>query len=71
MDKRIKSFVFRSLALLLLGLFGYILIKYGLFIFLPFMIAFGISSGIRPLSLFLERNTKVSKKVFCISSNKK
>ncbi len=67
MDKRIKSFVFRSLALLLLGLFGYILIKYGLFILLPFMIAFGISSGIRPLSLFLERKTKVSKKVFCIA----
>lgn len=67
MDKKIKDFVFRALALLLVGLLGYILIKYGLFILLPFILAFGIAAGIRPLSLWLEKKTRVNKKVWCVS----
>ncbi len=67
MDERIKNFVFRALAILLLGLLGYILIKFGLFILLPFIIAFGISTGIRPLSLFLEKKTRVNKRVWCVT----
>lgn len=67
MEKRIKDFVFHALALILLGLLCYILIKYGLFILLPFILAFGISAGIRPLSLWLDKKTRVNKKVWCVS----
>ena len=67
MEKRIKDFVFRAVALMLcLGL-GYILIKYGLFIFLPFILAYSISAGIGPLSVYLEKKTRVNKKVWCVS----
>ena len=66
MDEKMKSFVVRSLAILLFLLFSYYLVRYGLPVVLPFAVAYGVSCLIRPMSSFFEKKTGIGRKVWSV-----
>lgn len=64
MNGKIQSFVIKGFAALLAFAAAVLAIKFALPIVLPFIIGYLLSSGVRPLSSFLEGKTRITKKVW-------
>ena len=66
MDEKIKSFVIRAVGVLLILLFSYFIIVYGLPAAVPFAIAYAVSCLIRPAGSFLEKKTGIKSKIWSV-----
>ncbi|MBE6587864.1 MAG: sporulation integral membrane protein YtvI [Ruminococcaceae bacterium] len=66
-DMKIKTFVLRGIAALLVALFAAAAFKYVFPVVLPFAVAYLISCAIRPLAGFLTKKTRISERVWAVT----
>ncbi len=66
MESKLKDIVVRGLAFVLICAGAYVFVKIGFPVILPFALSYVISAGIRPLSSFFSKKTKISKKIWSV-----
>ena len=66
MNEKIKNIFFRGGAIIVGVALLIAVFKYALPVLLPFVLAYLISAGVRPLSGFLSKKTKISKKIWSV-----